>query len=737
MKQTNNAIKFLMAQYRAIFQNAYFKGLATAAVVTMGLAAGQAQAADFSQAPLAGTDPITWNEKTTNDATSLSGSGEQQWNAPLTVTNQSSDNANYKIAANGGDLTLSGTGSLTVETSNADHGISLESAAGGTLNVDISTINVNAGLLDIKGAASKAATVVADEITIGAKPSDSVGRASPVEAKIVLNAATDKFKAELGDINSSVKLYEHGTIEFKGSGADFAILNGNLDGSTGGTLAFTNNGTLKTYSTEAIKANITVAAQQTASLKLGDNEAGKQTLSLGEGSKITLTGHTATGGKLEVASGTLDLDPSVVIEGSTATKGTLSVAKGATLKAGATQIKNFLATSSAEGILSLAGTWELQGSGADLDIGGLEGAADTAGKIAGIAATTSVKGQDITVSTKLTTFTNANIKASGTLTLGKADADSEAMLGGANATAKDLVLLTQETAGFNLADDITLTAVSGTDGAEQADSVTLEEKIVLAGNGKTLTVNGGNYTAADLTIGSGSVMISNHADNVDSTLTIDKLVLNNATTTAAGTITASGATSDDLERVVLDLTNTDISYDKNKTSETVSAITLSANKATIKIAGDKLTELLNVEDNFKGAIFDVNNGGQLLVTEGLELGAAQLDASSVTNNGIKLQIGKLNVDGELKLSNAKSVGFGKNDHSVTLQAKKLSLNLATGDVANESATLTSGDFIVTEQLSTNSDKGIVISDNGLLKLGDKNTTVGNIYANTYRPPIWC
>ena len=47
MKQTNNAIKFLMAQYRAIFQNAYFKGLATAAVVTMGLAAGQAQAASL------------------------------------------------------------------------------------------------------------------------------------------------------------------------------------------------------------------------------------------------------------------------------------------------------------------------------------------------------------------------------------------------------------------------------------------------------------------------------------------------------------------------------------------------------------------------------------------------------------------------------------------------------------------------------------------------------------------
>ena len=45
MKQTNNAIKFLMAQYRAIFKNAYFKGMATALVLTAGLAAGPAQAA--------------------------------------------------------------------------------------------------------------------------------------------------------------------------------------------------------------------------------------------------------------------------------------------------------------------------------------------------------------------------------------------------------------------------------------------------------------------------------------------------------------------------------------------------------------------------------------------------------------------------------------------------------------------------------------------------------------------
>ena len=60
MKQTNNAIKFLMAQYRAIFKNAYFKGLAAAAVVTMGLAAGQAQAGNDLPG-LAGSDALTFD----------------------------------------------------------------------------------------------------------------------------------------------------------------------------------------------------------------------------------------------------------------------------------------------------------------------------------------------------------------------------------------------------------------------------------------------------------------------------------------------------------------------------------------------------------------------------------------------------------------------------------------------------------------------------------------------------
>ena len=97
MKQTNNAIKFLMAQYRAIFQNAYFKGLATAAVVTMGLAAGQAQAASAFNGTVAPDNKTT----IAIDGTAYSA---------LTITG-SSTNTNYDKQ----DLVIS-TGAATANT---------------------------------------------------------------------------------------------------------------------------------------------------------------------------------------------------------------------------------------------------------------------------------------------------------------------------------------------------------------------------------------------------------------------------------------------------------------------------------------------------------------------------------------------------------------------------------------------------------------------------------------------
>ena len=63
-----------MAQYRAIFKNAYFKGMATALVLTAGLAAGQAQAADIQNYYYSsdkGGDFSTWNSGASSDWTKV------------------------------------------------------------------------------------------------------------------------------------------------------------------------------------------------------------------------------------------------------------------------------------------------------------------------------------------------------------------------------------------------------------------------------------------------------------------------------------------------------------------------------------------------------------------------------------------------------------------------------------------------------------------------------------------
>ena len=107
MKQTSSALTFLMAQYRAIFKRAYVKGIATAVLLTAGLAAGQAQAAG-----------ITWG--TTNDTT-----------VDVTISDSQTESGGKDVFAN--DLTITSSGSLTVSGTNTrpvvNHNMTLQSGA--------------------------------------------------------------------------------------------------------------------------------------------------------------------------------------------------------------------------------------------------------------------------------------------------------------------------------------------------------------------------------------------------------------------------------------------------------------------------------------------------------------------------------------------------------------------------------------------------------------------------------
>ena len=163
MKQTNNAIKFLMAQYRAIFNNAYFKGLATAAVVTVAMAAGQAQAAQAAQATDLSSQLVSGGgtpvDIVTSGDSTLNASGDKAIAKSITV------NAGHTLTTSGdlvslGNLTVNSGSTLTVSTSGSillgTKDASGNVAYGADLKSDNATLNLSGGNIgvqhfDIKG----------------------------------------------------------------------------------------------------------------------------------------------------------------------------------------------------------------------------------------------------------------------------------------------------------------------------------------------------------------------------------------------------------------------------------------------------------------------------------------------------------------------------------------------------------------------------------------------------------
>ena len=130
MKISNNALNFLLAQYRAIFKRAYVKGIASAVLLTAGLAIGQAQAAandnildadDFasSAATVPEAQTITKNSTIKLEDLDKSLKVNKKWTY---INGQTVDKASVKIEGvehvNVGvsdDFTVQNGGSLTIK----------------------------------------------------------------------------------------------------------------------------------------------------------------------------------------------------------------------------------------------------------------------------------------------------------------------------------------------------------------------------------------------------------------------------------------------------------------------------------------------------------------------------------------------------------------------------------------------------------------------------------------------
>ena len=327
MKQTNNAIKFLMAQYRAIFQNAYFKGLATAAVVTMGLAAGQAHAVAgpgaYAATVTTSETTITIDGNNVDDPSSLNdlakyttiGIAAEKDDSGKTIKITAGDAdpsagnfiksdgtaANTKYTAD--TLIISG-GSLAISGNTA---ASKAATAEFTTKVDIvqGTVLLNSG-----GANASAANLISNEINVGDGTNATNTTAQLQLSKLgtvgAAISATDVF-SKLSTIN----LKSGGTIKtvINNENDEGTIHVGNLN-ITGGDLISTTKSTSNSagsLTVNIVKGNMTAGSLQTdhanAKLNINFKKALTEANGAAETNTLALTGGSISGAGAIVVSG--------------------------------------------------------------------------------------------------------------------------------------------------------------------------------------------------------------------------------------------------------------------------------------------------------------------------------------------------------------------------------------------------------------------------------------------------
>ena len=723
MKQTNNAIKFLMAQYRAIFKNAYFKGLAAAAVVTMGLAAGQAQAANNLDG-LAGTEPLTFSDSA---QVQISGSGSQGWNAAVSVTGQNTAGA-HSIKADQADLTLSGKGSLTVDTKDATKGISLEAVSAGTLTVDISSINVNSGLLKVVSDASKIATIKADTITLG-QSGNEASTISSAEPTAVLDLGT---KSVLGKVDanggSTINIFNGAALKIQDSNAAIAdvVVNAKTLNISGGSIIL-GEGT----KTAAAEIKISEGSMTGGSISIA--KSGTATISA-----LKPTGHDApvsfdvTGGNVEV-SGTLkvgqDVSMSVGGDAKLYTKTTeaqagIEIASGGVFKTskeallGLTTGKNsagadyVTGAAANKGGVNIASGGVLYITGENVSLKGLtlaSGGALTAKSITSTnkAGESTLKFDSLVVDAKVADSDKFNAQVLGTLTLGSGEYTGGASNKSFNQiNAKNLAF--NSTDAYDLAEKVVL-ASADSEGKAAAGTISGNAKL-----GETLTINQGNYTQdGTLTFTTASKELQVHAAN-----TVDKTSLDfNGTleldrAKASTKISVSGAgTALDSGVASLDLTDATINFVDASGTNAVNIEAL--DNATVKVSDQQLKNIFFADGTTNGVVFDVNKG-KLLIDGNVELTASQI-ANNTSTSGIKLQSGSVVVDGELVLRKADVISLGNGT------ADNAKLKAASLDAFKNTATSTSfksGTFTFTQGLNTDAANGFILDSGSVMKLGD-------------------
>ncbi|MCK0527694.1 hypothetical protein, partial [Anaerobiospirillum sp. NML120449] len=666
MKLSNNAIKFLMAQYRAIYKNAYFKGIASAVVLTSVMAAGAAQAKDLNATEfgkLAADSKIT--STSADNKLAISGAASNSNKFTITVT----AGADHKIDGDASNATAveANKGTLIINAADGDKAKTKLTIAPNNTNkamtISFDKIDLVTGTIAVsKNTDSTGTTIAANTINIGRDAAEGVTASAGADLTLDSGNTVGKAITTYGN-GTTINLQKGGTIQFGGvaNAAEGMALNADNLAVTEGKIVIGSGAT-----SHADKAKISIVSGSVT----------KGTVSVGSGAELSFDvsgkkdakGKDVAGTLLFGSGSTIDNQGTIKLTGN----GTYALENGITLTNAATGAIAVSGTAAAKPTLSAsaatiksavkAGKVTVQSGNltitdetvnvADLSIG-----AAGAGKLS-FAADGVLQGNNIIIDAETTDATNMTVKAAGKLTLGKTSG-SEVDIGTfAALQAKDVEFISHDgSTAFKLKNSLGLssTATSGS----ITGSVTVAK-------GGTINVTEGAYTASgNVSLNDGALKVT-AADNKISSLTLEgelSVTVNSGTDV---TVTGKGAT--------LDLTKTTAV----KGSSGSSGADWTVNSGSLKIKGDDLKTLISVSAD-SGSIFTVSNGGTLNVIagdNGLELDAAKISGTGVDDMGLNLEGGNLKVTGSLTLSGTSAdIGTG------TIQADSLTFKANDAKVA--------------------------------------------------------
>ena len=535
MKQTNNAIKFLMAQYRAIFKNANI-AMAIAAA-TAALAAGQTQAADLDKKDtwngLNAQDITVGGDKPTYDKININAANGTDFNntdKAFTITIKgAADNVIKGGAA--GAVVQAKSGSLVIDGADAAKTVLTiggDAASGAT--VTLSSVDVKSGTLKLS-AQNETSALNATNIVIGTKQAEQDSTAPKATA-----ASANVEIGKSSTISGSVSVYDGGLISAKAAVAEIA--NSKI---VGESLSVGKGGKIDIAAGKGL---------QVESKTLSVTNGGKLALG-GADSKLAFTGNTLTlkDGALEGNKGTIGL-------------GAVSNARNVTLNVDSATFNenlfksskvNLNGTSGQGGTLTINVEDASKDASLDLVTSGLvngtngELGANFTGTTDGNLATVVIsanKGTLVSDSFAQKTFKSVDLEFND-LTVGKTDAGFTINAG--NLTVKNKLTVSGSKT-FTVAGDKSLT-LAGTSKDSVVDASKITVGAAAAGN---LIVNGQNskWTVGSLEVKKGKVEVSNSAtlamtkDAVLSFATSDaEMSANNATIDASEAILNFGKAS--------------------------------------------------------------------------------------------------------------------------------------------------------------------------------------------------